>query len=145
MTDVSLYQTADGGEITIENGQPVMDDGLATSVYLSLFGGNEQDSGREGDNPREWWGNKFEADPSRTYRSETQFLLRSIPSTSGNLRRIEDAASRDLAWMVDEIADSVTVAVSVPALDTVRIEIEVVVNDQKFAFAFTEAWKVRAQ
>lgn len=144
MTDVSLFQTSDGGEITCTNGQLVMDDGLATSVYLSLFGGNEQDSGREGDNPKQWWGNLTETDPSRTYRSELQNILRSVPATSANLKRVEDAGSRDLAWMLESLASSVTVAASLPTLDRVDIKIEIVIDDVKFAFVFTDAWKVKA-
>lgn len=144
MTDVRIFQTPDGGEVTSTNGQLAMDDGLESAVYLSLYGGTEQDGGLEGDNDKQFWGNLTESDPARTYRSEMQHLLRSIPATSGNLKRVEDAATRDLAWMLDDLASSVTVSASIPALNTVLVEIEIFIDDRKFAFAFTDAWKIKA-
>ncbi len=38
--DVKLIPTDDGGQITIEKGQTVMDDGLETAAYISLFSGD---------------------------------------------------------------------------------------------------------
>ena len=99
--DVKLFQTDNEGDITVRDGVVEMGGGLETAAYLSLFGGNEDDDGLA-DNPKTWWGNLDEIDPAKQYRSETQNLLRGIPATSGNLRRIEDAASRDLAWFISE-------------------------------------------
>lgn len=144
MTDVRLYQTDNGGEIDFVAGQAVMDDGLAASVYLSLFGGNDDDSGLEADEAFEWWGNKSEPDPARKYRSETQFLLNSLPLVPANLRAVEDAAGRDLAWMVDTIASSVEVTASVPALNTFKLDVAIVVDDEKYDFAFTRSARERA-
>ena len=45
--DVLLFQTVDDGEINIENGVVEMSGGLETAAYLSLYGGNEDDDGRE--------------------------------------------------------------------------------------------------
>jgi phage gp46-like protein len=143
--DVRLFQTDDGGEITCTNGQLVMSDGLAEAAYLSMFGGNEDDSGSDGDEPKEWWGNKLEAGSTRKYRSETQFLLRSIACVSGNISRIKDAAERDLAWMKDELAASVDVAVSVPAPNRINITVAIAIKDKRFEVVFTEAWKLRSQ
>ena len=85
--DVSLRQTDDGGEITVVNGVVEMSGGLETAVYLSLFGGNEDDDGRA-DNPQTWWGNLAENEPERQYRSETQHLLQALPATTGTLIRV---------------------------------------------------------
>ncbi len=126
MTDVLLRHTPDGGEIDFINGQPVLADGVATAVYLSLFGGNEQDSGLEGDEAKQWWGNFTEIEPSRRYRSETQFLLRTLNATPANAARIEEAAVRDLAWMTEAgIALAVSVFTSMPARNTISIAVEV--------------------
>lgn len=140
MTDVHLFQTDDGGEIRSENGQVDTNDGLETAVYLSLFGGNESDSGLEADDPRQWWGNVGETDPARHYRSQTQHLLRSIPATSENLRRVEDAARNDLAWLV-EIATRVGATASIPAVNQVRIVTPIEIDDRRYDFVFTEAWR----
>jgi phage gp46-like protein len=137
MTDVLLFQTPDGGEVTFENGQPLMDDGLETAAYLSLFGGNEEDSGGDEGKPVEWWGNKIESDASKKLRSHTQFLLRSIPITSGNIVLIEDAVAQDLAWMVEtKLASFVGGTVSIPALNTIRIDVKIVVQDKTYAPVF---------
>ncbi len=140
MTDVLLQQTNDDGEIIYLNGQAVMSDGLETSAYLSLFGGNENDSGGDATKDREWWGNKTEPEETRHYRSELQNLIRSIPAIPANLRRMEDAADRDLAWMKEtELATFVGVEASIPALNRVQIDIDIEIGDENFSFVFTAA------
>jgi phage gp46-like protein len=134
--DVELFQSNDGGEITIVNGLTTMSDGLATSVYLSLFGGNSDDSGIQGDNAKQWWANFSEPDPSRIYRSETQNLLRSMPLIPSNLRRVEDAALRDLDWMTTELDAGVAASASMPALNTLGLQIAVLIDSRKFDFSF---------
>lgn len=142
--DVLLYQTNDGGEITLQGGQIVFTGRFDTAVYLSLFGGNMEDDGRQG-NPYNWWGNLSELDPSNQYRSETQNLLRGIPATSGNLRRIEDAVARDLAWLKTvKAVSSISVAVVVPALNRVKITVDIEANGQESRFEYVENWKATA-
>lgn len=140
--DVLLFQTDDDGEINVENGIVEMSGGLETAAYLSLFGGNEDDDGRD-NNALTWWGNLDEVDPVRQYRSETQHLLQSIPATSGNLRRIEDAASRDLAWFTERnVASSVTVEASIPGINRVKITVNIEAVGEESSFEFVENWKV---
>ena len=119
--DVKLFQTNNDGDIIVTNGLVEMNGGLETSAYLSLFGGNEDDTGIDV-SVDTWWGNLDETEPTRKYRSETQNLLQSIPATSSNLRRVEDAARRDLAWFVSEdVASSVTVEATIPALNSLKL------------------------
>ncbi|MBW1725989.1 MAG: phage GP46 family protein [Deltaproteobacteria bacterium] len=135
--DVLLFQTNDNGDITVTNGLVEMSGGLETASYLSLFGGNEDDSN--------WWGNNDEIDTASQYHSETQELLRSIPSTSGNLIRIKDAAERDLAWFIDKkVASSITVAINIPALNKVKIIITITAQGDESTFEFVENWKISA-
>ena len=142
--DVRLFQTVDGGEVTVIGGVMAMDGGLETSVYLSLFGGNEDDAGGD-DESRMWWGNLGETETARQYRSETQNLIQALAATSGNLRRIEDAADRDLAWMIDEgAASAVTVVVTIPGLNRVRILVIVEAVGKTSDFVFVENWKASA-
>lgn len=141
--DVLLYQTNDGGDINVDGGIVVMSGGLETAAYLSLFGGNEQDDGRK-DNPLQWWGNLGE-EPERQYRSETQYLLRSVPSIPANLRRIEEAAVRDLGWFVSSrAATSVSAAASMPGLNKVRLVVTIEANGQPAVIEFIENWKADA-
>lgn len=142
--DVKLFQTDDDGDITVENGLVEMSGGLETAAYLSLFGGNEDDDGRA-DNPANWWANLDEVDPTRQYHSETQNLLQALPATTGNLRRIEDAAGRDLAWFVDSgVASSVNVSASIPGINRIKLTIDIEAIGQESSFEFVENWKAGA-
>ena len=141
--DVLLYQTNDDGDITVENGLVTMSGGLETSAYLSLFGGNEQDDGRK-DSPQQWWGNLGE-EPEKQYRSETQYLLRSIPAIPANLRRLEDAAVRDLGWFVSEgVATSISATASMPAPSRVKLLITIEADGLPSVIEFIENWKADA-
>lgn len=127
MTDPLLRQTNDGGDLTIENGLVLMSEGLETAAYLSLWGGNEDDAGDDASRAAQWWGNIGEADAAFVYRSETQNLVRALPAVPSNLKRIEQAAARDLAWLVPAgLALSVDVAASIPAVNRVRLEVSIV-------------------
>jgi phage gp46-like protein len=136
MTDVLMLQTPDGGEINLQNGQTVMSEGLETSSFLSCFGGNKLDSGLDADNPKQWWGNLGETDPAVQYRSQLQHLLATLPLTPANLARFEDAATSDLAWLTVSVADSVAVQATMPALNTVQIDVAIVINGGTTKFTF---------
>jgi phage gp46-like protein len=140
--DVNLYHSTDDGEINILGGIVEMSGGLATAAYLSMFGGNENDDSLS-ENHLSWWGNLNESDSVKKYRSETQNLLRSIPATSGNLIRIEDAAKRDLSWFITEkVASSISISVSIPGLNSVKIVVKIEANGIESTFEFVENWKV---
>jgi phage gp46-like protein len=141
--DVVLYQTLEGGDISIADGVVEMSGGLETAVYLSLFGGNERDAGNA-ESRAAWWGNLNEV-PERQYRSETQNLLQSLPVTSYNLRRIEDAARRDLEWMREVgAASAISVSASVPGLNRVRLVIDIGAIDleaESSVIEYEETWR----
>ena len=142
--DVLIRQTPDGGEITIEDGITEMTQSFESCVYLALFGGNKDDDGTD-DNPRTWWGNRDEDNPSRQYRSRTQNLLESIPAVPANLRRIEQAASLDLEFFITEqIASEVTVAASIPGVNKVQLSIQIGAFGRKDSFNFVENWMASA-
>jgi phage gp46-like protein len=137
MSDVLLFESLDGGEIESINGAFTMDDGLSTAAYISLFGGNEQDSGSDGDKPKQFWANVVEPDESKHYRSETQYLLNTLPLVPANLKRFQDAATRDLAWMVTAgLVQSASATATMPALNKVRITTLAQVNGQLFSKPF---------
>lgn len=142
--DVLLCQTNDDGEINVVDGVVEMSGGLETAAYLSLFGGNEEDDGRA-DNSATWWANLDEVDPVSQYRSETQHLLQALPATTGNLRRIEDAAARDLAWFTQaNVASSATVVASIPGLNKIKLTINIEAVGEESSFEFVENWKASA-
>lgn len=136
--DVLLFQTDNDGDISVESGLVAMSGGLETAAYLSLFGGNEDDDG-SADNPASWWGNLDETQPEREYHSETQHLLQALPATAANLRTVEDAARRDLAWMVSVgAATKIDVVATIPALNRIKLTIDV---DGDTTLEFVENWQ----
>lgn len=142
--DVKLFQTDDGGEITVKDGIVEMSPGLETMVYLCMFGGNEDDDGRA-TNPFNYWGNIDENEPSKHYRSETQYLLQSLPATTGSLRKIQEAAERDLAVFIEQkIATSILITVTIPALNTVSVVVNIEARGEETTLEFVENWKASA-
>ena len=139
--DVRLVHTEDGGEIEIIGGHFQRDTTPATAAYLSLFGGNEQDGGAEATDHLQWWGNFLEEAPERHLRSETQHLLRSLPAVSANLRRVEDAARRDLAWMTAVLGASVSVEARIPELNRIQVDIEIIIEGTTHTLRFIEDWE----
>lgn len=135
--DVLFFQTPDGGEVRCSNGQMAMSEGLDVAAYLSCFGGNAEDSGLTSDDSKQFWGNFSETDPAKKYRSELQFLLRTLPIIPANLTRFEEAAVKDLSWMTASVADSIAARASMPGVNRVKIDIAIVINGKTTAFSIT--------
>lgn len=125
--DVLVYDTDDGAEISIINGLVMPDEGFRTAVYLSLFGGNKEDTG-EVINTQTWWGNKLQnTAENEKYVSRFQAFISSVPMTTKNIELAEEKIRQDLQWFIDnQIADSVDVEIKV--IDKKRIEIEIVIT-----------------
>jgi len=139
--DVKLFQTPDDGEISVSSGIVEMNGGLETAAYLSLFGGNEDDDGSS-DSSKTYWGNLNETEPEKKQISKTQYLLKSIPATSGNLKKIEDAATQDLAWMISlKVASSVEVSATMPGINRIGLTITITANGEKIELSFQENWR----
>jgi len=125
MSDVYIYDTIDGGNIEIINGDITLGEGVASAVYLSLWGGNEDDPKLGDDLSHTWWGNGLETDPVYQYRSRTQYLLKSIPAVTANLARIKSAVELDLEWLADGgWIDNLIVDVGIPQINWVNIRIK---------------------
>jgi phage gp46-like protein len=106
--DVLLIETPDGGDFVMKDGLITADNNYSTAFYLSLFGGNKEDSGVVKTN-KTWWGNTLKnTQKNEKLISRFQYVIRSMPLTVKNIKAAEDAAVLDLAWMVEEgIADKV--------------------------------------
>lgn len=130
MTDVLLCQTINNGDINLEAGVVEMSAGLETAAYLSMFGGSD------------WWGNVDETVPARQYSARTQTLLETLPPSSRNLQRIEEAAKGDLAWFISEgVASSVEASATIPTVNQVKLVISIKAEGQEADFEYTENWK----
>lgn len=139
--DVWIFQTDDGGDIEIEAGTVTLRPGLGSAAYLSLFGGNIEDDGRPS-NPLRWWANLSENEESRQYVGRLETALTTLAPVPFNLLRYEDAAKQDLKWLLsDKVASSVSVTASIPALNSVRILVDVIADGQEGQFEFTANWR----
>jgi len=110
--DVKLRTTEDGGAITFSSGQPEMECGLSTAIYISL-------ATRLG-----WWGNSVSTVAERIGCECEELEDRAL----NNKVRLdmEEAARQALKWMVDEgIAASVTVEVSILSPIVLGMEITI--------------------
>lgn len=141
MTDVLMYHTPEGGEVTLSGGEPLYTDGIETAVFLSLFGGQAEDDATDATKHRQWWGNWEEPDPARRYRSATQALLRGLPAIPANLRRVEDAIVTDLQWMIGSgLAQIVSARARMPAPKRIEIRCEIVIDGRSTQFKFATDW-----
>ncbi|MCQ2087897.1 MAG: phage GP46 family protein [Bacilli bacterium] len=124
--DVLLLDTENGGQISVINGLIMPDKRFTTSVFLSLFGGNNNDSGRV-DNNKTWWGNRFNnTSEVEKLVSRFQSITKTLPLTVKNINLAQQAAKDDLSWMIQEgIADDITV--DIKAVNKSKIELNVVV------------------
>jgi phage gp46-like protein len=108
--DLLLEDTPDGGNIRIDDGLFVSDQSFNTAVYLSLFGGNKDDTGKVKNN-KTWWGNMLpETSDTEKLVSRFQSIILGLPMTTKNIQEAETAAMLDLSWITDEgIADEILV------------------------------------
>src|SRR5690554_4904739 len=131
--DVIFFQTENGGEIQVDNGIVATDGGLATAVYLSLFGGPEDGSA--------WWGDTLARSESGRLGGNLQAATRGAALVSGNLRRFEDAATQDLAWLLRErIASSVDVTARIEQRNRLALDVEIAAYGEESRFRFVENW-----
>lgn len=86
MSDLLMYECGDGGELGVAGGDLLLDNTFYSSIYLSLF---------EGQNFYNQLEDGF--DESDTFDFET--LLNSV-STEKDLKQIESVANLKLNWMI---------------------------------------------
>ena len=110
--DPRLYDNGDGGDLLIQGGQPVMDQGLQNSAYLSHF------------LEPNWWGWSSDPDNPKIIDSGNLLALskRSV-LTPAILNDAKSAAEKDLAWMVSEgVAKSVECSAEIIGIGILGVE-----------------------
>ncbi len=141
MSDPDLTIEGNGGELILNGGDLLVGNGLLTATVLSLWGGNLEDDGLPGSDSVQFWGNNIGQDPNESLRSETQRLLTSIPATSSNLLRVQDAIVRDLSWMIDEeIVKEYEIEIALTGVKRIGITINFTVNGETYELQFTREW-----
>ena len=138
--EVYLFNTADGGDINVVNGITETRAGLETAAYLSMFGGNAEDDASE-NKTKQFWGNLLETQPSKQYRSKTQYILSGLPATASNLLKLERAVNEDLKWMLETgVSSKIEVKASIPSLNRVEILVTITAKGAPSSFNFYLNW-----
>lgn len=116
ISDIMIYETGDGGDFQLVNEDLQVINGLTNQVYLALFGGNKEKN-------EEWWGNQLLADNNQI-KSDFERLLTEVALNSAGLKRIKEAALKDLAFL-KEIAD-ITVDSSITGYNKLELDITLI-------------------
>lgn len=112
--DLYLFPTFDGGDISVTNGEPVMDQGFESAVYISLEGVDEN-----------WYANEF-LSPNQQLRSRFAEYRKGRELTSGVINTSIDLIKQDLKWLIDTSAvDTIDVDMSIVARNRVEIFISI--------------------
>jgi phage gp46-like protein len=113
--DVQVVHSLDGGAITFRSGQPDMEGGLSTAVYLSLW----TEPG--------WWPIPLMPVEERIEEDSLE-ELEIEPLTNKVRQDYEERARKRLAWMVTQgVAKSVTVAASI--LSQIALGLDVTIEE----------------
>jgi hypothetical protein len=122
MTDILIYESGNGGELSLKNGDIESTDGLSNMPYLAHFGGNTEASTTEneetGEDRKDWWGNQF-LEEQHQMNSTLEKSLDEIALTSSGRAKIERDAKKDLEFMA-EFAD-INCEVSIPGLNKIVV------------------------
>jgi len=119
-----IYESGNGGDISLKNGDIEIIDGLSNQAYLAHFGGNVEASttGEEiaGIERADWWGNSFFLnDPNAQMNSGLERTLNNTPLTSAGRIALAQVSKKDIEYLSD-IAD-VSSEVSINGTDKLII------------------------
>tara|TARA_R110002049_G_scaffold64570_2_gene170196 strand:+ start:2041 stop:2466 length:426 start_codon:yes stop_codon:yes gene_type:complete len=116
--DIELYESGDGGELSILNGDVSLIETLYQTIYIALFGGMADGT--------DYWANNllFATKKSKQYVSETEKLLNEVTLNSSGRLKIARAVENDLSF-IKSIANY---EVNVLILSTNRIEIDILLS-----------------
>lgn len=117
--DLYLFNTFDGGEIAVTNGQPVMDQGFESAVYITLEGASDP-----------WWANEFLLENQKIESRFARFR-KGRPLTSGVINTSVDLIKQDLQWLKRvKAADELIVDMIIIARNTVQIDIAIRIGNE---------------
>ena len=122
MGEMVIFTIENGaGEIEISQNNP--EKSLQSAILLSLFGGNREDNGL--DQKKTWWGNIDEQNPDAKMISQFQNIVFSLPLTSANRLRLQEAAESDLNWLIkNKIVKKLKVNIRIDSTRKVTLSID---------------------
>lgn len=107
MKDFLIYESGNGGELSLTNDIIEETSSIFNQIYLTHFGGNVEASTtgneREGEERLDWWGNEF-LNTDQQMNSSLEKALIDNALTSAGRSVIEQAAKSDVEFL-ENIAD----------------------------------------
>ena len=129
--DVKLIITKEGFDIDLKNNFIEMTSGFESAIFLSIFGGNEEDDNSEATNKKQFWGNRLDGNQ---YRSRTLKFINGSYANAQNLQLLEKNILLDLNWFIEEnIADTVEANCYIPAFNELKIDIRLLRDSKLLA------------
>lgn len=135
--DIFLFPILDGtGNIKIVDGEPIMDQGFETAVYISL----------EGDNGEGWFGNEYLEESQKIVSSFAAFR-KGAPLTSASILTAEELIASDLQWLINEdAATDVNVSITIISRNMIEVNIEILIDDVKVPLSpYQLNWKAQEE
>lgn len=112
--DLYIFSTLDGGEIVVKNGEPVLNQGLETAVYISLEGSKS-----------DWFANEFLQGSQKLISSFAKYR-ESVTLTTGVINTSIELIKQDLQWLInDKIANAINVNMNIIGNNRVEIKISI--------------------
>lgn len=140
--DLHLYESGNGGELHLLNGDLVLSETLFQTIYLALFGGNVEASttGEEitGQERLDFWANEllFKTQKNKQLNSLTEKTLNSVTiNTSGRLK-IQSAVEQDLFFLKNIINFDIDVLILGTDKIKILISISSISNQSEKVFQF---------
>ena len=125
--DILLFESGDGGEMSIMSNDLALSETLYQQVYLALFGGNVQQNTKSdfliSEQRFDYWGNSliWNTQQSRQFNSNTERVLNQVALNGSGRLKIIQAVVDDLEYLNDLL----TATVDVQFLETNKIRITV--------------------
>lgn len=134
--DLAIYETHNGGDVSIKGNDLELTNSVFNQPFLALFGANDEETDFNDD----WWGNDlfFPEDERPKYNSRFERELDRTALNSAGLRKLESILESDLKYM-DELA-IITSSISLISVDTIEVSISVTEPDSLIEKSFIFVW-----
>jgi hypothetical protein len=103
--DIAIYESGNGGQISVVKDDLVLNEVLYNQFYLALFGGNIEanTTGNEIETEErfDYWANSliFENQPNKQYNSNTERVLNEVVLNSNGRLKIIESVNSDLSYL----------------------------------------------
>lgn len=125
--DIGIFESGDGGELSIVSGDLLLSESILQQVYLALFGGNIESNtiGNEIDSQErfDYWANGllWPQNPDKQFNSNTERALNELVLNSSGRIKVINAVESDLDYL--KLIVNFEVSVSIVSKNSVRISV----------------------